>query len=1773
MAVCFKCKAKVDINATVCLKCGAALTPVKKKKEGGTLDAGQLLQQKEDVKEPLANDSMSTLEPQDMPQAESSPSETLLSPVDPGEAGSSDGQKTLRIAGDGNEEPLKSEDGGTYVFSDNEVRSAMGELGDSGSSGQLKRVWAEAIGTSGKDSKQSLRHERAEASDSVFRRVATRQVMDANAAESEGADYQIQDKLGEGGMGIVFSALQTAVNRIVAIKSIRSDKRDSDVTRKQFFYEAEVTAELDHPNIPPIYELGRANDGLLFYSMKLIRGMEWQSQLSTKSREENLEIFAKISDAVSFAHSRSVIHRDLKPANVMLGTFGEVYLTDWGLAINKSKKKSVEFGGTPDFMSPEMARNQRDDIGTASDVYLLGGILFQIVTGGPPHIGRTAMDRLRAASRNEIAPTDKEDPLLEIAYHAMATEPSDRYASVEDLQEAIREVTRHAESIALANRSEELATSAESSKDYDRFTRSIFGFRDAIELWSGNKPAIAGLQKARYAFGRCAFDKGDYDLALQTLDRSVDEEARIYDKAAKAKVMVEQRESRFKTLKRAFVAAVSVLLLVASGFAILAYYQKGEAEKNLVTANEQKELAEGNFKEAEKQKNLAERNLEKAVEQEKLAVKNFGRAETQTKLAERNLEKAVEEEHRATANFERAEVQTKLANENFKTAEAQTKLANAKTLEVSKKAAQIQLNNFISEIGKAKLSTEQLDIQGASRLLRNVQSMDPKEFAGGAPSFDSFALHRVSLLTNSDLPQQGFGEKISAMDFALNGNIGIIGTEKGKLRILRYVEGVLKIDDSIKEDFDGANVECVAISPRGDEAVMTVSRAGKSSSYAWQLTAGQKPVQAEFLEARSFQAMKYSPDGTRIAAGIVAGVWMMPAGSKWSATTSAEEINLMRNVQDVRGKLTDIHWLDPTTLMASAFIGADANKELKLFKIDANTKSTSTERTSQVVSIPQAFSQRLTAAVQLPGNRLMLATNDGKLTTCDLAASSNKDGKQVLTVSNLAELPTKHRASVSKLIANADGRIISISDKEPVAYVWQSDTKGSVSYDTYLTGVPSNSSETTASTSTSNLSNALFVAQDLIVGMDDEGTTMVWNVERQKQRRQLTRISDTGPEVYAKPVVSIFGRGKTDQAISITQDGVVDLWNIQSGKTQKIDGNRWSYFGHTPGAEFVDSAVDMTQGVVVTSATLKNAEKRYLADPSHDWEVCVWNQTTGNMLHRWSRKAEANGKADKIEPRISLLNSGREILISSDVETRIVSLDGSEVLRKDNLGTLFAVPNPKDPSMIAMVKRSGFTWLWNRSDSASWESNPFFYSEDRGGFPLKGVWSEDGNRFFVAYSIGVVKAYNRMDRKLSGVVWSSEVAASVTDKDIAQRPWRTSIHYDMDIAAVRTAGSIDRLFVNVRNPGVRPTFSGAVFDFPAGDGKPTIADKYAESGVRWLAGAIEGQATLSRKIHNRYDLNEKAGDRVLARFKTGDHTFVSTKSGVVYDLQDESAQMKSNGRAELVSSSSDRDGKVIVALLQDGSLWRFELSDQNAATWTKAAYLATGAESVHLSPDAKQLAVLDKKSHALKLLDAVAGTLIQEFANVSVAVWDPMADANLAVSSLDGKLEIVSGAGREVLSGVDLADGAKVKSLHFFKEKLMKEKEIAEVRYLLVQMEDERPEVADGFLQFVRLKPSEIPNESSVSGKKSVKKGLKIAASPEESVFATGDDAGTVTIWFASPKWDNLGAELFDLEGHRGASIESIGFSRDGQTLITSDSNNRLFGWLSSDSSVAKRKP
>lgn len=1766
MGICSKCNSPIELNAIICPKCGIQLQPVTK--ESGTLNvdehipnfdsvsldknqANEQVMPNSDEQATLnldvrdnrsleQNHETGTLRLSDVdaahlvtPGDSSGTTETIDSPESLRKmTENSDEQVTIRLPDESNsEQAARSE--GTVVYSDSELRDAlqgkMSERSSGISSGQLKKVWEAAIGSSGKDSKQSLRHDRAEASDSVFRRVATRVVADANTTGGKDADYQIKDKLGEGGMGIVYSAIQTTVNRIVAIKSIRKDKQLSDKSRSQFFYEAEITADLDHPNIPPIYDLGTTNDGLLFYSMKLIDGIEWQKQISKKTREENLEIFKKVADAVAFAHSKDVIHRDLKPDNVMLGKFGEVFVTDWGLAFNMNRNKQVDFGGTPDYMAPEMARHRQAKIGKASDIYLLGAVLFQTLTGSPPHVGKKVLERLAAAERNDIVPAKTDDTLLEIAYRAMATEPSDRYASVEEMQEAIRQIRQHEESITLTHRAEEAAGLAISSKDYGRFTRAIFGFRDAVELWGGNQAALRGLQRARLAYGQCAFDKGDNDLVLQTLDRSVEVEAKLYEKAAKAKAAVEQREQRFKTLRRTFVAAVLTFLCITTGLAGFATLKwRGEAEATLA-ANES----------AEKEKIAAKAAIESA-EKEKIAAANAETArkeavasEEVAKVAEMAAKESAKKEKEAADIAEKEKIKAvaseKIAIEAEKAATESAKKENLAKVEAQQRAAQIQLGDYTSKLGLAKLQVEQFDIRGASQLLNDVKGISAEEFGKLTPRFDTWGWQRINLLTNADLPRHEFGSKVTAIDFASGMNAGIAGTEEGKVHLLRYQEGKLTSETSIENP--GAKIGTVAVSPKGDEAIYSVVEQERTQVYVWSTKKDAKPQRLESTQNRAFQAFAYSPNGDRLIGGINGGIWLWARTQDWISQASPQEIP---KVQGVRGQLASLQWIDNEHVLATSML--NGLPILYLLDLQGNQKA------SRLVTLPTEIAERITAVQVLAGNRTLYGLSDGSMLTGNGLSNRPPAEKSATSpIQQLVELPKKHRTAITRFIVNPKGEILSMSD-EPVSHLWIADGKGSVSYDSYLTGAPSVGIAT-------NLSQASFISDDVIVGVDGGGLAVAWDVARQKQRKQMVRISSSGQEEYASPVAGVFSRGQSQQAISVTEDGVVDVWSLRDGTTTKINEKRWSYFGHTPGAEFVDSAIDMESGLVVTSASLKNAERRYLEAPTHNWEFCVWDQKTGNMVRRWTEKTEGS-----VELRLSILESGKQILISNDKAIRIVDFTGSPVFRSDDLGTYFAIPNPTNPSQVAMVKRSGYTWLWDRNNpSSSMQNRPQLYvpdDENEDGVPLKGIWSSDGDRLYMAYSNGVIYCYENNKYHAQGwprtKLWqpSSDTA------------FRVKYHYDLDIAMASQDSQFEKLYVNVRIPGNRPETRLTVIQFDPTTKKSKLVESESktEQSIGWLDESNGKNPILSKQMHQRFKLNERSRDSVLSRVTVGQHTFVSTRSGKVFDLTDNAAEWVSMGRSKLLSTTAGLEGNVIWTIHNDGSLWKLELTAENRGEWKRAAWSAPGCIEIKLSPDGKKLAMLDN-ANVLKIVDATSGASMGEYTDVAAIIWD---STDVLIGYRDGTLARIRADGRDSLGSIELAEGSRILSLNLFNEN-WSDPNIATNRYLLVQTENDK----EAFLNFVILngKLDKLPKPLPVS------KDLRIVTSPTDPVFVTGNSSGTVSVWFASPKWDR-GGILFDLDGHRGSSIDTIAFSNDGYTLITADSNNRLYGWLSREVTI-----
>lgn len=210
-------------------------------------------------------------------------------------------------------------------------------------------------------------------------------------------DYELREVIGRGGMGIVYRAWQTSLDREVAVKMLLRGQYASPADERRFRHEAESAARLQHPGIVPVYETGQIN-GRLFFSMRYIRGETLAKILVRGPMDPRAaaDILAKVCRAVHFAHENGVIHRDLKPSNILLDESGYPHVSDFGLASRVSDQASLTrtgaILGTPAYMAPEQAAGSRGQSGPASDIYSIGTILYHMLTGRPPFQAATPVD-------------------------------------------------------------------------------------------------------------------------------------------------------------------------------------------------------------------------------------------------------------------------------------------------------------------------------------------------------------------------------------------------------------------------------------------------------------------------------------------------------------------------------------------------------------------------------------------------------------------------------------------------------------------------------------------------------------------------------------------------------------------------------------------------------------------------------------------------------------------------------------------------------------------------------------------------------------------------------------------------------------------------------------------------------------------------------------------------------------------------------------------------------------------------------------------------------------------------------------------------------------------------------------------------------------------------------------------------------------------------------------------------------------------------------------
>ena len=267
-------------------------------------------------------------------------------------------------------------------------------------------------------------------------------------------DYELIEELGRGGMGVVYKARQKDLDRIVALKMILRGDLASTADLARFRAEAEAAAQLHHPHIVPVYEVGEI-EGRPFFSMKLIEGTTLSRKLLDGPLPSHTAaaMLAPICRAIADAHRRGVLHRDLKPSNILIDEQGLTYVTDFGLAkrVKPDSQDSIVVGlqsltqsgailGTPSYMAPEQAAGNRGDVSSASDIYSLGAILYAMVTGRPPFQAESAVDTVLMVLEQDAVPprmlNPKVDPDLEMIALKCLQKPQDlRYLTADALAE------------------------------------------------------------------------------------------------------------------------------------------------------------------------------------------------------------------------------------------------------------------------------------------------------------------------------------------------------------------------------------------------------------------------------------------------------------------------------------------------------------------------------------------------------------------------------------------------------------------------------------------------------------------------------------------------------------------------------------------------------------------------------------------------------------------------------------------------------------------------------------------------------------------------------------------------------------------------------------------------------------------------------------------------------------------------------------------------------------------------------------------------------------------------------------------------------------------------------------------------------------------------------------------------------------------------------------------------------------------------------------------
>ncbi len=462
--------------------------------------------------------------------------------------------------------------------------------------------------------------------------------------------YRFCRRIGIGGMGEVWLGVQESLGRAVAIKRIRQDRIahvegvQRRVLEHEFRNEALAAAALEHPNIAPVYDFGMDDAGDPMLAMKLVKGRPWDGLLvedrDKLSMEDflgkHLPILISMGQAVAYAHAHGIVHRDLKPAQVMVGEFGEALLMDWGLALRvgalpvedevglaarsiasiPTPNTATNPAGTPALMAPEQAVHDASDLGTHTDVFLLGGTLYFILTGCYPNESEDGRSAIEMARKCEIPRPEERAPggdapkeLADLAMAAMEREPHQRIRSAREFVSQIQSfITGEGRRRVAGERIEEACSAlAHEARSYTDFSRALASLEEARRHWPTH-PAIGPLREETLA-GQAELALREGDLAFARMQATLlPHGERRHSLLTEVNREQSRRERNTSSLRAAGIGVVLLALIVAgvsTAFARSMQSKNEELAHQKTLIEEQRGIAETKRAEAEKSRAVA----------------------------------------------------------------------------------------------------------------------------------------------------------------------------------------------------------------------------------------------------------------------------------------------------------------------------------------------------------------------------------------------------------------------------------------------------------------------------------------------------------------------------------------------------------------------------------------------------------------------------------------------------------------------------------------------------------------------------------------------------------------------------------------------------------------------------------------------------------------------------------------------------------------------------------------------------------------------------------------------------------------------------------------------------------------------------------------------------------------------------------------------------------------------------------------------------------------